>query len=395
MAATSKRGAWAHRTALGAAALCASALGVSTLCSGAALGAPGSSAPIVRGARLPLGATEGLSPARDGKSPVALPDALALAFRAHVSFGIVELFVADDGRLVCTTPNQELVELDQRGRRLGSVALPGLPLRAGILANGTRVVASDRGLVTGIDQNGSVRFEAEPGWTRLGESVELLPLPLGGFVVASLRRVVWFDDDGALRGAVALEEAVRSLSLLGRELVVTLGSGTVVRWNGYDAPSSLGDFGAPLESQPIVHEGKLLALTSSSAVLKDEVSGRTRSLATGLDVEAGTLPFSIGSDLGWLGTDNTLVRLDWNRTATKLPLGPETTTRAPGVRPLSDRRGSVALLNALGELTLVSASGVVVTDSETRCSEPVALLPQRAGRIVLGCRTGAIWAFGS
>jgi hypothetical protein len=305
-----------------------------------------------------------------------------------------ELLAAHEGRLVATTPNQELVELDAEGQRVGSVALPGMPTRACVLADDTRVVASDRGQLWGFDARGARRFEVEPGWSRLSEAPQLLALPLGGFVAASLRRVVWYGSDGRVEGTAGLDEAVEALAFAGRALYLTLRSGTVMRWDGLDEPRSLGDFGAPLESLPIVHGGKLVALTAAALVVKDPSSGRNRSLATGLDVGAGALPFGLRQELAWLSADNALVRLDWNQGASKLPLGPETSARAAQLRPVSDAQGNVALLNALGEVTLVSAAGSVTTDTEVRCSSPIALLPQRPGRLVLGCRSGAIWAFG-
>jgi hypothetical protein len=343
---------------------------------------------------LPAGASERASLGQHGEGAPLLPASLEVLWRTHVSFGLLELLVAHDGRLVATTPNQELVELDPRGQRLGAVALEGMPMAACILADGTRVVASDRGRLLGFDDRGAPRFEVEPGWTRLGEPTRLLPLPLGGFAAASLRRLVWYQNDGTIQAVTALDEAVLGLAFIGRDLAVVLRSGTVLRWDGQSEPQSLGDFGAALQSLPIVHDGRLVALTADAAVAKDPSSGRNHALASGLDIAADTLPFTLHGEVAWLGSDNALVRLDPEHGASKLPLGPETTELAAKLRPISDGRGNAALVNAMGELTLVRASGQVVTDSEVRCSTPIALLPQRPGRLVLACRTGAIWAFG-
>lgn len=360
-----------------------------------ALAVPGTSAPVVLRAELGPGATEGLSPRRSGQSPIALPEKLDVVFRAHVSFGILELWVAHGGHLVVTTPNRELVELDELGRRAWAVALDGLPLRSCVLAEGTRLVATDRGRLAGFDPRGALRFDVDAGWARPGEATQLLPTPDGSFVAASLRRITWFESDGRLRAAASLDEIVEGLALVGDSVLVALRSGNQVRWNGRDEPRSIGDFGAPLHSLPLVLAGQLVALTDGAVVSKDPITGQNRSVTAGLDIGAGALPFAADSrTVAWLGADNALVRVEFGQPASRLPLGPETTSRAVDLRPVSDARGSVALLNALGELTLIDPGGRIVTDGETRCAAPVALLPQRPGRVILACRTGSIWAFG-
>jgi hypothetical protein len=362
---------------------------------GGAQAEPGSSAPIMVRAELSPGATGGLSATRSGSRAVRLPRSLDLVFRAHVSFGLLELLVAHDGHLVATTPNQELVELDAAGKRLWAVSLPGVPMRSGVLADGTRLVASDRGKISGFGPRGSRRFEVDPGWVRPSEPTHLLPLAQGGFVAANLRQVRWYESDGRIRASTTLDEAVQGLSFTGRVIVVSLRSGRQVTWNGRDELRSIGDFGAPPLSPPVVWGERLVALTESAVVSKDPITGRNLSLASDLDIAAGTVPFAIGrGELGWLGMDNALVRVRPGRGESKLPLGLETTTRASDLGAISDDEGNVALINALGELTLVDASGQIVTDSESRCADPVALLPQGPGRLILACRTGSVWAFG-
>jgi hypothetical protein len=217
----------------------------------------------------------------------------------------------------------------------------------------------------------------------------------GSFVAGNLRRLAWLEADGSTRAATDLGEPVQALAFTGKWVVAITRSGTVFGWDGNRAAWAIADFGDELRSNPMVVGGALVALTRSGLRELDPSTARVHSWVTGIDVPDRTpLVLLAQGQVAWLDRDNTLERAAASGRVDKQPLGPETTSIAATLPPVSDATGAVALLNALGELTLIDAANRVTSDGEVRCGAPVALLPQRHGRLLLACSSGSIWAFG-
>jgi hypothetical protein len=363
-------------------------------CVGSAGSHPGPAVPVVLGSALHPAPTSGLNAQRTGKSPLLLPEKLDIAWRSHVPFGIHEMAVARDGHLVVASPGGKLFELDAKGEVLWSEELLGSSTsRVNVLASGTRVVATTRGFVQGFDEDGRSVFSVEPGWSRPDGATEMIPLPDSSFVTANLRRLSWFESDGALRAETELDEPIEQLAWNSRWVVALGRSGGLFVWDGRSVPRAIGDFGSDLRSHVVVRGDKLLALTRSGVREKHPETGRVQSWLS-LEVTDTALPTLVGDGIVWLDGDNALNRSDASGRHEKEPLGSDATGTAPALQPLSDPRGTIALVNALGEVTLIDRERHVTSDGQVRCASPVALLPQLPKRVVLGCASGSIWAMG-
>jgi hypothetical protein len=370
-----------------------------TVASQRALAEPGSSAPLqvsVGFATHPA-PTQGLNARRDGHSALRLPKHLKLRWRAQVPFGLLPgAAVAQGGHLLAATPSGELVELDAQGKSRWTKTLRERSSSSvHVLANGTRVVATRGGGLQGFDEHGSERFNVRPGWTRPDESVAIVPLPEGSFVLGSGQELVWLESDGTLRASSALEHGVAELyGATGGVVVAVSKSGEASAWSGSTAPTALGDFGSPLRSLPLLHGNQLLTLTDRGLRSKDVRSGVSATLFSSLEGDYFTAIGALADgSVVWLGADNT-----WERIAAgqlqRVPLGPPPTAVA-ALQPLTDAQGNSAFVTALGEVALLNAAGQITLDTETRCARPLGLLPLASERIVLVCGSGSVWAFGS
>lgn len=362
------------------------------------LAAPGTSVPtrLAFGLQRHPAPTPGVNVRRDGITKLRLPRRLTLKWRAHVPGGVAGGAVIGDGGSITTgTPNGSLVAFGPEGRQRWSRKLAGrISSNVGILADGTRVVATRGGFIQGFREDGREAMSTRPGFRHPDEITTLLPLPDGSFVCASLRQIIWLDGDGTRRAEAELTDTVLALYYGEETVVAATRSGDVFAWDGSRSVRSLGGFGGPLRALPVLRRGELLGLTHDSVRAKSLATGRLRPVVSQFVYEhSAQLALAREGQLAWLDSDNALIRASRDGIE-RTPLGARTTGKGATLAPLSDGRGNLVLVDALGQVASVDREGRVSEPTEVRCHRPVALLPQAQRRVVLVCATGSIWGFG-
>jgi hypothetical protein len=360
------------------------------------VGSPRGAAPMVR-----------LDAERSGRAPEALPRAPRVLWRSRVPGGIAHPVTVDDqGALIVSSPIAALTQIAAGGKTLWTVQTGATPpVTAPVLtSDGTRVVLTSGGDLLGFDRAGRRRFSVLLPLAAVRNVAEPLPLDDGGLVVAGGRSVLRLDRGGSLQARALLDADVTVLLSRGRATLIITERGDVAEWHPPSAPTKIASFAGRVDGA--ARFGSTLIAVVDQARLID------LDLVTGARHERLEMPLGLS---GWpsllpdggtriVTLDGLLLGHDSRANETqRVALEPPTLLGSAGApsAPASaspsvivDAKGRVGFVRPGLAAGVVDASGTIHSAEGAACLDPVGVTPAGLGRMVLACRSGALWMLG-
>jgi hypothetical protein len=362
-------------------------------------GAPAGAAPMAR-----------LDAARSGRSATALPQKPRILWRQRVATGIDRSIAVDArGRSVAISAGGQLTQLDARGatewtRRIGTAAPAADPV---LLSGGARIVVTLAGEVVAVAASGKPAWSRQLPGAERAAAADPLPMKDGGVVVARHAHVVWLDAGGALRDEASLDEPVRWLLGLARDLVLVGASGQAYLWKPPGLPRRAGGLGGRPSGGVALAGRSLLAVVDAGRLVELELDSGTRHarVAHGQPGLEGPPALLRSGETRTATRDGVLLGHDARGAETgRIALEPSAapgdagairaTEAASAPALVCDGDGRVAFARPGLDAGVVLPSGEVVSVEGAACPDPVALVPAGAKRMLLACRSGRIWSIG-
>jgi hypothetical protein len=354
----------------------------------AALGTPGPERHVLgppRGAA----ALDGVGGARDRSSVGGLPRAPRVLWTRSIAGGITCNMLADDaGRLIALGPGR-LSQLGTDGSLELTRSYPfARPIAAALMNDGTRVLLTETPELIGLSERGALRFNVRLSGVNLA-SPSLLPLWDGGVLVTLGAWVLSYDARGGPTSSVELDERVRVSLQSGRDVILVGARGGVYRWIDHGGVRRVGAFGRGVLDATLSPGGSLVASLAADELAELSLaSGQVTPLRTATPLPGAAHRTLDGSS--WLSTtaSGALLMRRGGEPSSTLP-----ELSATPLLWLQDAEGTLVTASAPSGLVFHRADDSRET-LPLRCSEPLSLVPTRAGRIALGCRSGELWLIG-
>ncbi|MFC1643173.1 PQQ-binding-like beta-propeller repeat protein [Myxococcota bacterium] len=390
-------------------------LGLGSVCLGLVFGGSAVGYPVdpTNPLRAIVGPPQGLAPqfrlnsSRTGRSPTLLPMRPRILWRSHVQ-GTVDGGLAVDPRgAVVVGSSLALSQVSRNGRvewthRLTTPAVGNVTL----LADGTRVVATAEGLLLGISEWGTPRWQYHDGPPPRGVQTTLLPSADGGVVVAAGELVLWLDREGRRRAQETVSAPITALLGWRHRVLVVTRDGDILEWDGIQSPrhrakaEGTNSGGAALidpDLLALVVDGRrLVEVDLTLEVLRVRMADGPLEFNTPPVVAARQETRIVSTDGVLLGHDQA-GRETLRTTLATAQSGsqPFSGQRAFGQAPLVvDANGNTAFALAFRDPGVRTSKGDVRVIPDVACSEPVALAPAGQLRLVGACRSGLIWVAG-
>jgi hypothetical protein len=348
-----------------------------------------------------LGAPSGPASAREvdasgSRHAASLPEpgSARVAWQRKLAAGASGNVLVDASGAIFVPGSRRMTELAADGSLRRELQAPAsTSLVAALLADGTRVVLTREGRVLGWNESGALTLQLDLPAPPPNASSALVPLADGGLLVAIGRWLFAFDASRGSPLFSSLPSAIALVRQLGARLLLVDERGRVFEWRRGRPALDVGELSAPVTAA--LADGSLLVALTTARTLEtlDPTTGQRSELAR-FDAP-GPLPLIAMSEPGaWL----TLTpEGDWMKLAASSSPG---AVRTPPKREGSSVREAFLLVDSLGgvahwaanrPLALADAQGTERELGEVRCSDPVALAPGGARRLVAVCGSGSIW----
>ncbi len=358
--------------------------------------------------------SERLDARRSGKTALRLPLPAVERWRRHLG-GNIDLppVVDDSGRIWIALTIPEVVAVSADGKesmrvRIGTASAVAPPV---LTSDGTFVVVTTIGAAIGISRDGRIKFATPLGLR--GRDLDAAPLARAdGSVVFGGRAFVELDAFGNVRSRAALPERAMGALLEGPDGILAVSdAGSVYSFQPPNLPRKIGTFGGPIRRGAVLDGTRtLLAIVGGKSLV-------------GLDIPTGLTHTRMGdAGLGSFDEPVTLhprgfvmvalasgllVGVDASgneKMHALLDKGSSDQVQAaffgtgdahPSPPVVVDEAGHVAFVRHNGRVGIVRPDGTVSVTSERLCNNPIGLQPAGDRKLVVACRDGTIWMFGS
>jgi hypothetical protein len=252
-----------------------------------------------------------------------------------------------------------------------------------------------------VDAHGEVIFSTPLSWGTPKQASALLPYPSGGVIVELDRTVSWVTETGELRAQSRVSSPIDSMVADDGGIIYMLGEdGSVFRWDLDSAPRAIASFGTRSRHLVLSPSGELYANVGRSSFgaldpRQNEVSERI-----GLEPESFAAASTVLRDGSILLVTRQGLLLGYDRAGSEKF---QVALQAPGtlgpagsdfLAPIADANCTLAVAGESLSATLISRDGTVKPVREAICLTPIGLVPAGAGRLLLSCSSGALWAIG-
>lgn len=360
--------------------------------------------------------SERLDAHRSGKTSLRLPVPATERWRRHLGGNIDLPPVVDDaGRVWTALTIPEVVAVSSDGKeslrvRIGTASAVAPPV---LTSDGTAVVVTTTGAAIGIGRDGRIKFATPLGLR--GRDLDTAPLVRSdGSVVFGGRAFVEVDAFGNVRSRASLPERAVGALLEGPDgIIAVTDTGNVYAFRPPNLPRRIGAFGGPVRRGAVLEGTRtLLAVVGGKNVVGLDIPTgltHTRMGDTGLGSFDEPVALHPRGFVMVTAASGLLVGVDASgneKMHALLDKGPSDPTQAPAVffgtgdaHPsppiVVDESGHIAFVRHNGRMGIVRPDGTVAVASERLCNNPIGLQPAGDRKLVVACRDGTIWMFGS
>jgi hypothetical protein len=351
---------------------------------------------------------EGVDAARSGRARAPLPRRPRVLWRARVPGSVdAPLLVDAQGNVLAFGNPPHLSQLDVRGQLLWSARLSMTPASAVLTSDGSRVVLGTLGQLAYFDAKGNVTSRQTLRLPVIGSLAHPLPLDDGGLALAVGGAVLRLDAGGEVVARSVVDDDVRTLLRDRAALLLVTARGDVLEWKPPHEPVARGSFGGKVDGAALSAPGRVLAVVDRTRLIELKLATGTRHVRfpDGPLILRGPPAIAPASASRVASVDGLLLGHDASgRETLRVPLEPTALGPAdagaaglPGrAAPplLTDAEGRVAFVRAGLDAGVVSSDGEMASAAGAACSDPVALAPAGARRMLVACRSGLIWLIG-
>jgi hypothetical protein len=357
------------------------------------VGTPRGSAPLAR-----------IDAERTGRTREPLPARPRVLWRARVQGGIAFAPVVDErGSLLAASPIASITQIGQGGKVLWTARTGATPAATSpvLTSDGTRVVLTQGGELLGFDASGSARFARTLPIAPVRAIADPLPLEDGGLLVSSGRTALRLDKGGAVQARASVDADVTALLGYDAAMLLVTERGDVHAWRPPAEPSRLASFAGRVEGAARAGKSLVAVVDQSKLVVLDLATGSRQER---LELPLGLSPWpALLADGGSrvVSFDGQLLGHDRNdneaqRTALEPPSapGPGLTAGAASPPLIVDLEGRTGFVRPGLPAGVADRAGRPAVAEGAACLDPIAVVPAGKLRMLLACRSGAIWMLG-
>jgi hypothetical protein len=339
-----------------------------------------------------------LFPARTAVSTQAaeLPRRPKVAWKLRVAGGIAEPpTVSPEGSVLLALSTPILTQYDARGRlefsaRLGASAAATSPI---VLGDGRRLVLTEAAEAICFSRRGVFLSRKALPFGALDATTSIAPMPDGGLLLASGRRVVRLDATLGVVTATHFDADVR-IALGGEPPLVVESNGAVFELGSDGRALRRGTFAARVDAATRLDRSRVLAIVNNHQLSELDTQQElvtTRFADANLNLYP-TIAATQSGEARALTSGDALLGIGADgrerfRAALPALLGP---AGASSAEIVVDERGGALISRAGFDLVAVDADGGVFRVDGSACAEPLRPAGMVAGSAVFACRSGVV-----